>query len=148
MRNSRTAHIACLLGILAAAGLATQSRAQAPLFPPIPITPDNAPDNTADWFTPFVQYQYTYDNNLFRLPASPADYVHAPGVPPIPPGISLEDHLNTVSAGVDGHWVIGSAILPQQELKDEDWDVGTHLHLANQVLANHFARKHRSSFSI
>ena len=106
MRNSRTAHIACLLGILAVAGLATQSRAQAPLFPPIPITPENAPDNTADWFTPFVQYQYTYDNNLFRLPASPADYVHAPGVPPIPPGISLEDHLNTVSAGLDGHWVI------------------------------------------
>lgn len=106
MRTLRTAHLACLMGTLAAAGLATQSRAQAPAFPPIPIAPENAPDNTASWFTPYVQYQYTYDDNLFRLPASPANYVHLAGVSAIPAGISIEDHLNTGSAGIDGHWVI------------------------------------------
>src|SRR5271168_3909663 len=104
MRTSRAAPVACLMGTLAAAGLATQSRAQAPAFPPIPIAPENAPDNTADWFTPFVQYQYTYDDNLFRLPSSPADYLA--GVTAIPKGTSLEDHINTGSAGIDGHWVI------------------------------------------
>src|ERR1700677_2208404 len=104
MSTSRAAHIACIVGALAAAGLATQSRAQAPVFPPIPVAPENAPDNTVDRITPYVQYQYTYDDNLFRLPASPANYLG--GVAAVPPGTSLADHLNTASAGVDGHWVI------------------------------------------
>jgi hypothetical protein len=104
MRTSRTLNGAYLLAALAAAALASPLRAQAPVFPPIPISPENAPDPTVDWVTPFVQYQYTYDNNLFRLPSSPKDYL--PGVTALPPGISLADHLNTASAGVDGHWVI------------------------------------------
>jgi len=130
MRTSRTAHIACLMATLAAAGMATQSRAQAPVFPPIPIAPENAPDNTADWITPFVQYQYTYDNNLFRLPASPADYVHLLGVAAISPGISLEDHLNTGSAGVDGHWVIS------QQSVDYDLQIDENRFVRNTDLNN------------
>ena len=106
MRTSRTAHIACLLGTLAAAGFATQSRAQAPAFPPIPVSPDNAPDNTANWLIPYVQYQYTYDDNLFRLPSNPKDYPGAGTTTPLVLPRSLGDHLNTGSAGVDGHWVI------------------------------------------
>jgi hypothetical protein len=105
-RLSHTARVAGLLGALCATGLATPSRAQAPVFPPIPVAPDAVPDPAVDRVTPFVGYQYTYDDNLFRLPSSLADYLNKPGVPPIPRGLSYVDHLNTGSAGVDGHWVI------------------------------------------
>ncbi len=55
------------------------------------------------------------------------------------------DHLQT---GVDGDGIIGGAVFPQQVLQDEDRDVGSHLHLAHQVLADHLARKHGCRFSV
>ena len=56
--------------------------------------------------------------------------------------------VHHLQPGVDGHRVVGGAILPQQVLQDEDRDVGPDLHLADQILADHFARKHRCRFLI
>ena len=105
-RLSHTARVAGLLGALCATGLATPSRAQAPVFPPIPVAPDAVPDPAVDRVTPFVGYQYTYDDNLFRLPSSLADYLNKPGHASNSPRPIVRRSLNTGSAGVDGHWVI------------------------------------------
>jgi exopolysaccharide biosynthesis operon protein EpsL len=54
--------------------------------------------DTADRpFTGFVADQYTYDDNLFRLPAQFS----------IGSGIARQDHINTLSAGGDGQWTLG-----------------------------------------
>ena len=50
--------------------------------------------------------------------------------------------------GVDGRRVVGGTVLAQQVLQDEDRDVGPDLHLADQVLADHFAREDRRRFLI
>jgi hypothetical protein len=77
-----------VLGTLIAGGAAMA-------FPPDP----DLPPNDSDWLRPFLGYQYTYDDNLFRLPSSTA-------TPPAP-GVSREDHINTGFAGLDGHWIVG-----------------------------------------
>jgi hypothetical protein len=77
-----------VLGTLTAGGAAMA-------FPPDP----DLPPNDSDWLRPFLGYQYSYDDNLFRLPS-------AIGTPP-PPGVSREDHINTGFAGLDGHWLVG-----------------------------------------
>ena len=102
MTMARASRIVCLLGALAAGGLAaTHARAQAPAFPAIPLTPETTPDNTVDWLHPFVAYQYTYDDDLFRVPSA-SNYPAVNQL--IPPGTSKADSINTGSAGVDGHW--------------------------------------------
>ncbi len=69
-------------------------------FPPDP----DLPPGESDWFRPFVGYQYSYDDNLFRLPSA-SDY---PAVGTLLlPGASREDHINTGLAGLDGHWIAG-----------------------------------------
>ena len=82
-----------VLGTLMAGGAAMA-------FPPDP----DLPPNDSDWFRPFVGYQYSYDDNLFRLPSESND----PGAAKLlPPGASEEDHINTGFAGLDGHWLVG-----------------------------------------
>jgi hypothetical protein len=90
--GSNSAFCIFVLGTLTAGGAAMA-------FPPDPDLPP--PDS--DWFRPFVGYQYSYDDNLFRLP-SVADYPDAPKL--LLPGASEEDHINTGLAGVDGHWIV------------------------------------------
>lgn len=85
--------------IVILASWAVETRAVA-----FPADPD-VPDNTADWIRPFLGYQYTYDDNLFRLPS-------ASSVDPDPeallqPGATKGDRINTVLGGVDGHWIVG-----------------------------------------
>jgi hypothetical protein len=72
-------------------------------FPPDP----DLPPNTADWFRAFVGDQYTYDNNLFRLPSSSTPGYQQDVATLIPPGTSLQDHINTQFAGFDGNWIAG-----------------------------------------
>jgi hypothetical protein len=69
-------------------------------FPPDP----DLPPNDSDWLRPFVGYQYSYDDNLFRLP-SVSDYPAAYKL--LQPGASAEDHINTALAGLDGNWIVG-----------------------------------------
>ena len=59
-----------------------------------------------------------------------------------------ESRVDDSHPGFDGHGLIGRAILPQQVLKDEDRDVGPHLHLADQILTDDLTRKHGCRFSI
>jgi hypothetical protein len=114
LRGTRLPIISGLAFVFLAAG---HAHAQLPAFPTIPVNPDTVPDNNADWFRPFVGYQWTYDNNLFRLPS--ASVRSEPAVVDlIPPGISIEDHVNTGSAGFDGHWLAGR----QSVDYDFEWD--------------------------
>jgi hypothetical protein len=128
MTKFRGTRLAFLPGVFVAAMLAGgYAHAQLPAFPTIPINPDTAPDNEADWFRPFVGYQYTYDNNLFRLPSSSVNY---PVGQVIPPGTSLEDHVNTGSAGFDGHWIAG------RQSVDYDFELDDNRFVRNQDLNN------------
>lgn len=96
------ARIAAAVLLAALALAAGDALAQIPVFPTVPVQPEYAPDPTANWFIPFVEYQYTYDDNLFRLPTA-RDYPNVGQL--IPPGASKQDSINTGSAGFDGHWV-------------------------------------------
>lgn len=69
-------------------------------FPPDP----DLPPNDSDWFRPFLGYQYSYDDNLFRLP-SPSNFANPQSL--LPPGASKQDDVNTGFAGLDGHWIAG-----------------------------------------
>jgi hypothetical protein len=82
-----------VLGTLSAAGAAMA-------FPPDP----DLPSNDSDWFRPFVGYQYSYDDNLFRLPSA-SSYAAVGTL--LQPGASREDHIDTGLAGLDGHWIAG-----------------------------------------
>lgn len=46
--------------------------------------------------------KFTYDDNLFRVPPR-----HTPGFVFPGQGASLEDSINNVAAGMDGHWTLG-----------------------------------------
>jgi hypothetical protein len=83
-----------VLGTLTAGGAAMA-------FPPDP----DLPPNDSDWFRPFLGYQYSYDDNLFRLP-SPSSSIPNPRLLLLP-GASKQDDINTGFAGLDGHWIAG-----------------------------------------
>lgn len=53
--------------------------------------------------------KFTYDDNLFRVPSP-----HTPGFVLPGPGSSLEDSINTASAGIDGRWTLGRQVLGLQ----------------------------------
>ena len=91
--GSHSASWIIVLGTLTAGGAAMA-------FPPDP----DLPSNDSDWLRPFVGYQYSYDDNLFRLPSS-SNYPGAAKL--LLPGASQEDHINTGFAGLDGHWLVG-----------------------------------------
>ncbi|HEX4150727.1 MAG TPA: outer membrane beta-barrel protein [Steroidobacteraceae bacterium] len=126
--TSRAARIAGLfVALFAACFSATRAEAQTQYFPPIPISPDNLPDNTANWFVPYVQYQYTYDNDVFRVPTAQK----YPAVATlIPPGTSVADHINTGTVGIDGHWVAS------QQSIDYDFELDENRYLQNSDLNN------------
>jgi hypothetical protein len=64
-----------------------------------------APDSTTDRpFTAYVADQYLYDSNLFRIPALFASS----------PGISRQDHVNTISVGGDGQMSLGRQVFTAQ----------------------------------
>jgi hypothetical protein len=130
MTKFRGTRLAFLPGVFVAAMLAGgHAYAQLPAFPAIPVNPDTAPDNTADWFLPFVGYQYTYDNNLFRLPS--ASVRNEPTIKPlIPTNISMEDHVNTGSVGFDGHWIAG------RQSVDYDFEFDDNHFVRNEDLNN------------
>ncbi len=128
MMTTRAMRIAGILGAcLAACFSTTRAEAQTQYFPPIPVSPDNAPDNTASWFVPYVQYQYTYDNDLFRVPTE-QQYPPIKGL--IPPGVSVADHLNTGTVGFDGHWVVS------QQSIDYDFEADQNGYVRNSDLNN------------
>src|SRR5579862_7317034 len=83
-----------ILGTLAAGSAAMA-------FPPDP----DLPPNDSDWLRPFIGYQFTYDDNLFRLP-SPSSAIPNPRSLLLP-GSSKQDDINTGFAGLDGHWIAG-----------------------------------------
>jgi hypothetical protein len=130
MTTFRATRLALSAGVVAAACLAGgRAFAQLPAFPTIPVNPDTAPDNTADWFLPFVGYQYTYDNNLFRLPS--ASVRNEPSIKVlIPANISMQDHVNTGSVGFDGHWIAG------RQSVDYDFEFDDNRFVRNEDLNN------------
>jgi Putative beta-barrel porin 2 len=91
--GSHSASWIVVLGTLTAGGAAMA-------FPPDP----DLPSNDSDWFRPFVGYQYSYDDNLFRLP-SPSNYPNPESL--LQKGASKQDDINTVFEGLDGHWIAG-----------------------------------------
>jgi exopolysaccharide biosynthesis operon protein EpsL len=105
-----------ILGTLVAARTAMS-------FPPDP----DLPSNDSDWLRPFVGYQYTYDDNLFRLPSA-ANYPKVGSL--LIPGASGEDHINTAFAGLDGHWIAG------RQSVDYDLEVDDNRFLRNDYLDN------------
>jgi hypothetical protein len=124
----RATRIAFFLGLFVAAFLTGMAaHAQLPAFPAIPVNPDTVPDNDADWFRAFVEYQYTYDNNLFRLPSSPQNY---PTGEEVPKDTSLQDHINTGSVGFDGHWLVG------RQSVDYDFELDENRFARNEDLNN------------
>ena len=56
--------------------------------------------------------------------------------------------VHHLQSSIDGRYVVGGAVFPQQVFKDEDRDVGPHLHLADQILTDDLARKYGCCFSI
>jgi hypothetical protein len=112
--SSRYAALIVLFGFMSIGGAATA----------FPVGPD-LPDNTADWLRAFVGYQYTYDDNLFRLP-SPSNYPN----PPIQPGASQVDHINTAVAGLDGNWIAG------RQSVNYDFEVDNNRFIRNSDLNN------------
>lgn len=50
--------------------------------------------------------QFTYDDNLYRLPSNVADVASLIG-----PSSSRGDHLNTATLGTDGQWIYGAQAL-------------------------------------
>jgi hypothetical protein len=90
--GSRSASKIAILGTLAAGSVAMA-------FPPDP----DLPPNDSDWFRPFVGYQFTYDDNLFRLPSPSASEPNPRSL--LLPGASKQDEINTGVAGLDGHWI-------------------------------------------
>jgi hypothetical protein len=90
--GSHSASWIVVLGALTAGGAAMA-------FPPDP----DLPPGESDWFRPFVGYQYSYDDNLFRLP-SPSSSIPNPRSLLLP-GASKQDDINTGFAGLDGHWI-------------------------------------------
>jgi hypothetical protein len=90
--GSRSASKIAILGTLAAGSVAMA-------FPPDP----DLPPNDSDWFRPFVGYQFTYDDNLFRLPSASASLPDPRSL--LLPGASKQDEINTGVAGLDGHWI-------------------------------------------
>jgi hypothetical protein len=128
MMTTRTLRIAgffgaCIAGVL----LAAPAEAQINYFPSIPIPPVDVPDGTVSWFTPYLQYVWTYDNDVFRLPTAQR---YPPVTHLIPDGVSLADHINTGSVGGDGHWVIS------QQSIDYDFEVDENAYVRNTDLNN------------
>jgi glycosyltransferase involved in cell wall biosynthesis len=68
--------------------------------PDLPANPD------AYTYDVFVADQYTYDNNIFRLPPSGVDVATLIG-----PNASREDHINTSSAGMNAQWAVGKQFI-------------------------------------
>jgi hypothetical protein len=125
----RAAPAIFVLGTLAM-GVFAGMRAYAQLLPVYPQAPganSNLPDNNADWFRMFVGYQYIDDNNLFRLP-SPSNYPDPASL--LQPGASEQDHINTASAGFDGHWLAG------QQSVDYDLEADDNRYVRNEYLDN------------
>jgi hypothetical protein len=106
---------------------APRAEAQLQYFPPVPVAPENVPDNTVSWFTPYLQYVWTYDNNVFRLP-SVRNYPQVVSL--IPPGTSVADHINSGSAGFDGHWLVSRQSI------DYDFEVDENAYVRNSDLNN------------
>ena len=86
------------LGIIL--GLALSGPADAAIAP-IPPTPDEG--TTFDFF---AGDQYTYDDNLYRIPAN-----FGPVASVIAPNATRADRINTVSLGGTGQWVVGRQVV-------------------------------------
>lgn len=61
-----------------------------------------------DFFNVFAADQYSYDDNVYRLAPNVTDLDTLNGIGPHP---SKEDHIDTVSAGLDGQWSKGRQTL-------------------------------------
>jgi len=103
-----------------------RAQAQLQYFPPVPVAPENMPDNTVSWFTPYLQYIWTYDNNVFRIPS-----VH--NYPPSradPAGhLRCRSHQHG-SVGFDGHWLVSRQSI------DYDFEVDENAYVRNTDLNN------------
>ncbi len=131
MTTFRGIRLAFLSGIFVAASLAGgRAHAQLVAFPTIPANPDTAPDNGADWFRPFVGYQWTYDNNLFRLPSASVLLADKALGDLVPADLPREDHVNTGSVGFDGHWIAGRQSI------DYDFEFDDNRFVRNEDLDN------------
>jgi len=91
-----------------------------------PADPD-LPSNDSDWFRPFVGYQYSYDDNLFRLPSA-SSYPQAEML--LLPGATEEDHIDMPFAGLDGHWIAG------RQSVDYDLEIDDNRYQRNDYLNN------------
>jgi hypothetical protein len=112
---------------LTACFLAPRAHAQLQYFPPVPVASENLPDNAVSWFTPYLQYVWTYDDNVFRLP-SPQRYPAVTAL--IPPGTSVADHIDTGSVGFDGHWIVSRQSI------DYDFEADENAYVRNSNLNN------------
>jgi glycosyltransferase involved in cell wall biosynthesis len=68
--------------------------------PDLPANPD------AHTYDVFVGDQFTYDNNIFRLPSSGVDIATLVG-----PNASRGDHINSASAGLNSQWAVGKQFI-------------------------------------
>ena len=129
MRNTRPAPCirVALAACITACFLAPRAQAQLQYFPPVPVAPENMPDNAVSWFTPYLQYVWTYDNNVFRLP-SVRNYPQVASL--IPPGTSPADHINSGSVGFDGHWLVSRQSI------DYDFEADENAYVQNTNLNN------------
>ena len=73
----------------------------------------------------FASDQYSYDDNIYRLPAYLTDLSSLPGIGPNP---SRSDHINTVTAGIDGQWTSGRQnVTLDLSANDNRYDINTNL---------------------
>jgi hypothetical protein len=112
---------------IAASLQARRAEAQLQYFPPVSVASANMPDNTVSWFIPYLQYVWTYDDNVFRLPSA-GNYPAVTSL--IPPGTSVADHIETGSVGFDGHWLVSRQSI------DYDFEVDENAYVRNTDLNN------------
>jgi exopolysaccharide biosynthesis operon protein EpsL len=80
------------------------------------------PDETAiaqrtDHLSLYVGDDFSYDDNLYRLPNYVTDLATLPGIGPNP---SRGDHLNSVTAGADTEWLTGTKQSVDLDLRADD----------------------------
>jgi Putative beta-barrel porin 2 len=98
-----------LLGALLAVSIGS------PAAQDVLLTPDTlAASQAGDQLAVFAADQFVYDDNLYRLPSG-TDIATLIG-----PHASMEDHINTISAGVDGQWTVSAQAIGVNVRIDEN----------------------------
>jgi Putative beta-barrel porin 2 len=106
-----------------------------------PPLDDQAAAQRTDRLTLNVADDFSYDDNLFRLPGSLASLPGSPtslaALPGIGPNPSREDYIDSVTAGLDGEWLLGNRQSVDLDLRADDNQYFRNTYLNNVSSGDH-----------